>query len=413
MTEYNLEKNKSLCLMPWIHLMVKPSGLVKPCCRFKVEEANDMGFNIQKNPPNEVLNSEQFSELREQMLAGKKIPACVNCYSEEAITGNSMRLHMSKKYGANRDVFDTTIKLRYLELTFGNYCNLACRTCNSYLSTSWYNDDAKLSQIPGLSRQAEEQRFNIDFIWKPDDFNSVEEIKFTGGEPMLHPNFIKLLDTILTGDNQNHITLDIYTNASWVPKQKLLSKLAQFKCVNINFSIDGVGPTNDYIRHNSKWDEVEKSVSAWLAFEKQHEKVSTVMCTTFNILNVHDIMNLIIWWTRIRNKVGVEYTSLTRAGDTILILLQDPDYLHLKHHPDLLGEIHNLSQFMASISNYNNEGEKIVIEKFIFRAIQIMTKYLNVEQNIEKFWLFNNALDKVRTQTLKEALPEVYDKLKQ
>lgn len=399
--------------MPWMHMMVKPNSLVKPCCRFNVTTAKDMKLYLGELTPKEVMHSDEFKKLREKMLDGEKIDACYNCYAEEEVTGNSMRLHMSKKFGAVDGKFDTDIKIRYLELTFGNYCNLACRTCNSYLSTTWHDDDAQLEKIPELNdREAQEQRFNVPFNWSVKDFDAVEEIKFTGGEPMLHPNFMKLLDLIIQGNNHEHIRLDIYTNASWKPKKKLLDKLAKFHTVNINFSIDGVGKTNDYVRHHSDWDDVVESVSAWLDLERENHQITTVMCTTFNILNAHNIEDLIDWWVNIRRDAQVEYTPGTKAGDTILILLQDPDYLHIKHHPNLYGEISKLQEYLSR-TTYESDVEKSVAHKFVKRAIQIMNKYAESDSDISKFWTFNDALDKIRNQTLREALPEVYDKLKQ
>ena len=66
------------------------------------------------------------------------------------------------------------------------------------------------------------KKYTIEKDWDIKDFEYVEEIKFTGGEPMLHPNFIKTIDTILATGKQKNITLDIFTNASWVPKDKVI-----------------------------------------------------------------------------------------------------------------------------------------------------------------------------------------------
>src|SRR6056300_1503108 len=171
------------------------------------------------------------------MLSGEKIEGCEKCYWEEENTGTSMRQDFNETYNIENIKTDE-YNLGFLEATFGNYCNLSCRTCNGGLSTHWHKDEAELQGLIDFRDKGNTEKVNVDFEWKPSDFSDTTRIKFTGGEPMLHPDFIKFLDTVIAGGNAENINLEVFTNASWVPKEKILDRLVQFKNVNICMSVD-------------------------------------------------------------------------------------------------------------------------------------------------------------------------------
>ena len=117
----------------------------------------------------------------------------------------------------------TNPKLNYIEVTFGNFCNLACRTCNSELSHSWIEDNELLKQH-GLRSYSTTERLNLGRDWKEDDFKDLEYLKISGGEPMLHPDWFKFIDKI----EPSNIEMFIFTNASWIPKQRHLDILQKY-----------------------------------------------------------------------------------------------------------------------------------------------------------------------------------------
>jgi hypothetical protein len=171
--------SKTYCALPFVHFALKPDGNAKPCCRFttyikdEADKRNWRDLNHNQIGSKNVLNSYEFNSVRESMINGEKIPGCWKCYKEEEQGGHSMRTLYNKRFSDH----DNSVKLKYLEVSFGNYCNLSCRTCNSNLSTSWFNDDKKLSNKYG-DRVAYEKIIDIPFNWKTDDFTHIEEIKF-------------------------------------------------------------------------------------------------------------------------------------------------------------------------------------------------------------------------------------------
>ncbi len=401
---------KTMCVLPFIHYSIKPNNAVKPCCRFQthLDEHHDefKVLNVDRFTPQEILNSSPFEGIRQQMMRGERIPGCEKCYMEYSATGGSMMNVMNERYDVEKYLTEKP-ELRYLEVAFGNYCNLGCRTCNSTLSTSWHSDDVVLQEYyPDRAAIAPLQ--HVAFNWAVSDFDNVEEIKFTGGEPMLHPNFIKFLDVILEGGNESHITLDIFTNTSWVPKAKVLTRLSKFKCVKIWLSIDGVGPLQDYVRHNSKWEDVNASANAWCEMEKSNPDVYSVILTpTLNMYNVLGLSDVIDWWYELRSKYSLPLSLQHNAGDIVLSIVTHPSCLSITNLPHKQMVIDNLTSYLNKFDSTSKDY--ILASKVITTITQLLKKDINKEVDLTEFISFTKDLDRLRKQNFKEMNPSLYE----
>ena len=366
-------------------------------------------LNVETHSPYESLNNRVFDDIRSKMLNGETIPGCNKCYMEEAATGGSMRNVMNSRYDVEK-YLDGKTELRYLEVAFGNYCNLGCRTCNSMLSTSWHDDDSVLRQYYP-DRIAVNQITNVSFNWTSSDFDTVEEIKFTGGEPMLHPNFIKFLDVILEGGNETHITLDIFTNTSWIPKAKVLDRLSKFNKVKIWLSIDGVGPIQDYVRHNSKWEIVKHSAESWCKMEKNNPDVYSIILTpTLNMYNVLEFENTVDWWIELRKKYDLPLKMNHDAGDIVLSIVTNPSYLSIINFPNKKMIIDKLNSYIDSF--VVDTPEYRLAYKIAITIIRLLEKNISNENQLDEFIKYTKDLDNLRKQSLKEMNPRLYEVIK-
>ena len=393
-----------MCALPFVHYSIKPNNQIKPCCRFMTwlpEHSEFDPINVQTHTPQQALNSEPMQRVRDAMLRGEPIPGCAKCYQEEEATqGLSMRTSSNDIWDVKR-YLDGHTELRFIEVAFGNYCNLSCRTCGSGLSTSWSEDDAVLKPLYP-ERENAKQILDVEFTWKPDDFNLVEEIKFTGGEPMLHPNFIKFLDVIIEGGNESHITLDIFTNTSWTPKDKVLSRLNRFKRVKIWLSIDGVGKLQDYVRNGSTWDKVRESADAWCKME--HDKPETygiILTPTLNMYNVLNFMDTVEWWVALRDKYNLPLGSRQSPGDIVTSVVIFPDSLNIKHLPEK-------QELIDRLTEYNEQRQNSLVEKTSFKIRSLLSKQLDAEIDLVKFVEFTKDLDRLRAQSFKDYNPGLY-----
>jgi len=402
-----------MCALPFVHYSIKPNNQIKPCCRFMTflpehQEEFDP-ISVETHSPDAALNSEPMQRIRQAMLKGKEIPGCGKCYKEEAATGVSMRTSANLLWDASQYLTGKT-ELRYLEVAFGNYCNLSCRTCGSGLSTSWHDADLKLKKhYP--EREHARPILDVEFNWKPADFNFVEEIKFTGGEPMLHPNFTKFLDVIIEGNNESHIVLDIFTNTSWTPKEKVLSRLRKFKHVKIWLSIDGVGPTQDYVRNGSTWDKVNESADTWCCMERDlPDTFSIVLTPTLNMYNVIHFMRVVEWWTQLRNRHNLPFTKMQGAGDIVISIVHFPESLNIKNLP-------NKEYYIKKYHDYLDNLDKLLpeyrlFEKIANRIVLLLMQTKDDAVDITEFVEFTRDLDTLRNQDFKSVNSELYNLIK-
>ena len=123
---------------------------MKPCCRFDFHNSEYVQgdtylfneFNVALTSLTSGQNSSIWQDIRNKMIAGENVAGCHKCYKEEGTAGHSMRTYENSLRNKNNqeqleDKTLTSPKIQYLEMTFGNYCNLKCRTCNADLSSTW------------------------------------------------------------------------------------------------------------------------------------------------------------------------------------------------------------------------------------------------------------------------------------
>ena len=412
-----MSKSPSYCVLPFIHFALKPNGNAKPCCRFatSVEGEDDRNWhklNHNKIGTTEVMNSAAFKQVRQAMLSGDVVPGCWKCVKEEKSAGYSMRTFYNQQY---KDFVPNKTELRYLEVSFGNYCNLSCRTCNSGLSTTWYEDDVKLSKVYN-NILAEEKIIEIPFNWKTDDFSTVNEIKFVGGEPMLNPNFNKFLETLLAAGRGDHTRLTIFSNSSWFPKQKTIDMLKKFKQVTIWLSIDAYGKKNDYIRNKSEWSVLSKCAEKWLDLEMQHKNLGVVLTPTLNFLNIQTAEQLVDWWidNRISRNLGFfsrpEDATVYNSGDVVFSSVYDPEAYSLRHVPNKKELIKKYTEIVDTYSKETyTEPQHATITRTYLKISSMLNKDLDKEVDLSKFIEHTKDLDLLRNQNFKDTFPEVYE----
>jgi hypothetical protein len=453
------ENKSTFCILPWIHAQTKPNGQIKPCCRFdhknpayKLEDGSFKfdKFNINNGTSfSNALDSLEWEEMRQLMSNEQQVPGCRKCYQEEDFHYNNVYKNPKKRIRSMRskenwlwnrdnqlevDVEGKSVKgkIRYLELALGTYCNLKCRTCTADLSSTWVDDEIALSKFY-KDRQVYKSVITIEEKWEVRDFEHVEEIKFTGGEPMLHPNFIKIIDIIILTGRAHLITLDIFTNASWVPRAKVLDRLKQFSKVVINLSVDGVGKVNDYVRAPSDWATVEESVKEWLVAEGAFPStfvIKWVPCVS--IYNVWQFREMIDWWFNlqfeIKNKKWWESITLMQSNELIEVpqvtmivnIVHEPKYLSVSHYPDknelipLL--IEHKRNFIAKIKQeVGDEKTQWAVElqlEGIYNKV-VGALYAPADPIMLKTFIEYTAdLDKLRGQDLRTDIPFLWDKIK-
>jgi len=138
-------------------------------------------------------------------------------------------------------------------------CELACMTCTEVLSSGV----VKLRKRIGFKNALEdndphESEFdNVAFINKYGE--SLKQITFVGGEPLLNPDFSEVIEAII---NNNIPDVNIYTNA--MPKKvngkSFIELMDGIPNVSVTCSIDGTKVTSEYLRVYSNFNKQDKFI---------------------------------------------------------------------------------------------------------------------------------------------------------
>jgi MoaA/NifB/PqqE/SkfB family radical SAM enzyme len=196
--------------------------------------------------------------------------------------------------------------LMFLDLKLGNICNLKCRICGSWSSSTFAAEeinwmppeDRKSSYHYQMLRQGAWPRENPNFWTEIDQVvDQIKYIEFTGGEPFMIQEHFDLLQRLVDHGQAGQIEIHYNTNGTqWPENAEHIWK--HFKTVEIAFSIDDIGARFEYQRSNAVWAEVEENLIKFKALRNQYSNIQLQVCTTVNVFNVYYIAEVAEWIDR-------------------------------------------------------------------------------------------------------------------
>ncbi len=276
----------TFCVLPWMHVSASVDGVWGRCCfdttndydhyyRQAEEPAFELapdalgcvpGSRYARTDPAramtllEVFNSPNLRRTRLQMLAGERPAACRSCFDQEDLGVTSHRISVQERFSSQVDIAGLITRTApdgtldgfpsYLDLRFGNTCNLSCVMCMFPVSSRlgagrtpiWttavidpYRHDAELWRI--LHDHAHEIRF----------------LYLAGGEPFMQPGRARLIDLLVDSGAAPQIEVVYNSNLTILPAGAL-ERHATFKSVTVFASCDGVDAKFEQIRVGARWD---------------------------------------------------------------------------------------------------------------------------------------------------------------
>jgi MoaA/NifB/PqqE/SkfB family radical SAM enzyme len=194
--------------------------------------------------------------------------------------------------------------LLFLDLKLGNICNLKCRICGSWSSSTFAAEELanlgpdqnkKENYHYHMLRQGAWPRENPVF-WKEIDqvVDQIRYIEFTGGEPFMIQEHFDMLQGLVNRGIAGQIEIHYNTNGTQWP-ENAVSIWKHFKAVEIAFSIDDVGERFEYQRSNAIWSEVETNIARFKQLRDRNSNIQLQVCTTVNIFNVYYLENVANW----------------------------------------------------------------------------------------------------------------------
>ena len=301
--------SKNFCVLPWVSIETSPIGTLRPCCLAEDELVHDQTldkFKINIDSIETARNSSQMKTLRQQFIDGERPDTCKKCWAVEDSGGTSKREHTLdrlKHMGIKDQEWTTDARpLMFIDFKLGNICNLKCRICGSWSSSTYAIEE--IQQLPTSIRKKsfpykmiDEGRWprqSVDF-WKEmgENASNIRYLEFTGGEPFMIREHFDFLETLIEKGVAKDIEVHYNTNGTNFPDAKHIWK--HFKLVEIAFSIDDVGPRFEYQRKNAKWDEVNVNMAKFKELKQELGNIVLQVCSTVNVFNVMYLEGLSEW----------------------------------------------------------------------------------------------------------------------
>lgn len=347
------------CPMAWIGINILPNTSA-PCCFWSVDNSKDITVD--------------FDKVRADMLEGKKIANCSQCYKSEELGLESRRQKYIDQYGVVNEV-----KTKILDISIDNLCNLKCRGCVSTNSHLLYNDEMELYGEAISNKKYIENNFYQD-----KDFSQLEEINISGGEPFLSKQTEKFIRYLKDTEILKKVKLvGIVTNGTIQPSSVWVDAFNDIQTLSITMSIDGIGHLNEYFRSGANFNICRQQMDFFNELIEQRARSNQTtqinINTTVSIYNVNLLDNIKKFFTEHYPKFVLERR-----------LLIWPAHLSIKNVPNDL---------------------KIKIKKTLDPSYTDILSYLIEDgQNLfDHFLNYHQSLDAMRSEDLKNSNPLLSD----
>lgn len=413
MDDYN---NKSICVLPWINISTNTEGNVRLCCLSDayIKKENGTNYNLGYDKLDDIINSASFKKVRQDMIDGIPISGCEKCYIHEKNNGRSERQGHNKIWGPNlgfRSQYKKSLNngdidpiIQYVDLRFGNLCNLSCRSCYGGAS-SQFNKEMKELVISQPSVLKFHGVFEDHNDWYTTDvFNknvldqlpNLKQYYCVGGEPTLIDKNYEILQKMITTGDSKHTVLVISTNMTNT-KKDFYSLFQHFKKVILLASIDGVNGMQEYLRYPSDWGQISGNL---------HKVIN------MNLPNVFITVSPVVQKTNLGyiTELFDYFEDINKKHDRLIIQIHpipliDPDYLNLKYLP-----LDYKAKCWEKIDEWIRNSCKYQKADFHQRMKPIKNscfEEVEYQQSLADYFEFTDIFDKNRNERLADVNPDL------
>jgi MoaA/NifB/PqqE/SkfB family radical SAM enzyme len=289
-----------------VSLETSPIGTVRPCClaEYEITDSGGDKFNLTTATFSAIQNSHDMRKLRQAFIDGDEPETCRKCWNEERSGRTSKRMHTLDRLKHVIPPQDWTIDakpLMFLDLKLGNICNLKCRICGSWSSSTFAAEELKFvgnkkdSFHYSMLKQGAWPRNNDTFWQQIEKISSqLQYIEFTGGEPFMIQEHFDMLQGLVERGIARNIEIHYNTNGTQWPEDAD-EIWRHFKTVEVAFSIDDVGARFNYQRSGANWNDVCENIEKFKDLRVRHSNIQLQVCSTVNVFNVYYIEEVANW----------------------------------------------------------------------------------------------------------------------
>ena len=326
-------KSSSFCAAKWYNATIwLGSGMTTSCHH---PPAHLVNIDKVRANPRLLHNTDQKKDDRRRMIAGERPAGCEYCWKIEdmGVDAVSDRVYKSKIYPieALNEAFETPpdadVNLRTLEIAFDRTCQFACSYCNPAFSSTWVRDIRKNGPYNGLVSDGrnhfththdasqlykfgETNPYVEAFFawWESDLHRTLQELRITGGEPLMSGETWKLIDWFRNNPGRSQTRLAINSNlGTAVDLDRLLDSINGLE-IDLYTSNESVGLQAEYIRDGLVWDDWANNVKRLLDSRKFR---GIHIMNTINALCLYSLdqfLECIMNWKREYGRDAVSFT---------------------------------------------------------------------------------------------------------
>jgi organic radical activating enzyme len=389
--------------------------------------------------PRLLHNTSQKKEDRRRMINGERPPGCEYCWKIEDMGRDAVsdRVYKSRIYPiealheARNTPYTEDVNLRTLEIAFDRTCQFACSYCNPAFSSTWVRDIKRNGPYTQLvsdgrnhfthahdSAQLYEYGESNPYIdaffkwWESDLHRTLQELRITGGEPLMSGHTWKLIDWFKTNSGKSSTRLAINSNLGTdVDIDRLLSS-TKGMAIDIYTSNEAVGTQAEYIRDGLVWADWMHNVERLLS-SKQFRGIH-VMCT-INALcldSLDQLLDRIVKWKLEYGRDAISFTLNILRFPSFQSPLVLPDNIRTRYRD-------RLANFMVRHKGYSylHEHEINHLQRLIDYLDVVKTPHSDAFDRpklLNDFKQFFSQYDQRRDKVFVTAFPELkewYDEL--
>ena len=372
-----------------------------------------------------IHNTKHKKLMRKMMLSGERPAECEYCWKMEDIGQDTVSDRVFKTIiYKDEDIqklsvmpWDADVNLKTLEISFDRVCNLACSYCNASFSTTWAKDIKKNGPYQNLISDGS-GAFKQDGSWVEPYANTqdnpyiqafwewwdnglskeLEELRITGGEPLMSGETWKLLDWFELQQSDMRFALNSNLIAKSDIIDKLIAKTHEIKDFHLYTSCEAVGAQAEYIRDGLDYNLWKSNL---IRIGKEGNLKGLHIMMTINSLCLFSITDFLYEVYEMKEHFGVKapYVSLN--------LLRFPSFQSPLALPDHIKDYCRIQLEEWYAKNKDKplwtEFEKASIERLIDYLITVDAPHRRTSNKItlwRDFKTFYTEYNKRRNKTL-------------
>ena len=320
----------SICAAKWYNATIWLGSGMTTSCHHPLPHKIDI--EAIKTNPSAIHNTPEKKEQRREMQNGVRPSGCEYCWKLEDHGQKSDRVYKSNIYTEDdlRAIgtmpIETDVNLKTLEIAFDRTCNLACSYCNPSFSTTWAKDINTRGPYANLNSDGRNHythshnssqlfKFNetnpyVEAFfkwWETDLHKTLDELRITGGEPLMSGDLWRLLDWYQVNPQQSKTKLAINTNLC--AKDDLIDKLIavshNIESLDIYTSIEAVGSRAEYIRDGLDFQQWERNMHRLV----DEAKINGLhIMATPSVLSIMNITEFLDWCKDFKKKFNIVFS---------------------------------------------------------------------------------------------------------